>query len=183
VKKLEQSNIAGGNVKFCSCCRKNLTAPQQVKYIITIVIFAVQLLNHVRLFAVLWKHTRLPCPSPSSWVCSTSCPLSLWCHLTISSSIAPFSSCLQSFPASGSFPVSRLFASGGQSIGASASASVLSMNIQSWFPLGFTDLISLVSKGLSRVFSNTTVQKHQFFGTQPSLWSNSHICTWLLEKP
>ena len=95
----------------------------------------------------------------------------------------PPSSPLPSFPISGSFPVSRLFTSGGQSIGASASASVLPMNIQDWFPLGWTDWISFQSKGLSRVFSNTTVQKHQFFGTQPSLWSNSHICTWLLEKP
>ena len=104
-----------------------------------------------------------------------------WCHPAISSSVLPFS-CLKSFPASGSFPMSQLFASGGQSIGVSASISVLPMNIQDWFPLGLTGWISLQSKGLSRVFSNTTVQKHQFFSTQPSLWSNSHICTWLLEK-
>ena len=97
--------------------------------------------------------------------------------------VIPFSSCLQSFPASGSFPMSQLFASGGQSIGTSASPSVFPMNIQDWFPLRLTGWISLLSKGLSRVFSNTTVQKHQFFSTQPSLWSNSHICTWLLEKP
>ena len=103
-----------------------------------------------------------------------SCPLSRWCHLTISSSVVPFSSCLQSFSASQSFPVSQLFASCGQSIGVSASALVLPMNIQDWFPSGFTYLI-LQSKGLSRVFSNTTVQKHQFFGTQPFLWSNSHM--------
>ena len=114
---------------------------------------------------------------------SNSCPLSQWCHPTISSSVVPFSSCLQSFPASGSFPMSQLFLSGGQSVGVSASASVLLMNIQEWFPLGWTDLISMQSKGLSRVFSNTTVQKHQFFGTQPSLWYNSHIHAWLLEKP
>ena len=95
----------------------------------------------------------------------------------------PLLSCLQSFPASGSFSVSQLFVSGGRSIGASALASVLPMNIQDWFPLGWTGLISLKSKGLSRVFSSTTVQKHQFFGAQPSLWSNSHIHTWLLEKP
>ena len=95
----------------------------------------------------------------------------------------PFSSCLQSFPASGSFPVSRIFESGGQSIGASASASVLPTNIQDWFPLEWTGLISLQSKGLSRIFSNTTVQKHQFFSAQLSLWSNSHIHIWLLEKP
>ena len=114
---------------------------------------------------------------------SNSCPSSRWCHPAISSSVIPFSSCLQSFPASGSFPMSQLFTSGGQSIGASASASVLPMNIHDWFPLGLTDLISLQSKGFSRVFCNTTVQKHQFFGTQLSLWSNSHICTRLLEKP
>ena len=107
-------------------------------------------------------------------VCSNSCPLSQWCYLTISSSVAPFSSCLLSFSASGSFPMSWLFPSGGQSIGTSASASILPMNIQSWFPLGLTGLISLQSKGFSRVFSNTTVRKHQFFSTQPSLWSNSH---------
>ena len=112
------------------------------------------------------QHARLPCPSPTLGACSNSCPLSWWCHLTISSSVIPFSSCLQSFSASGSFLRSQFFASGDQSIGASASASVLPMNIQDWFPLG---LISLQSKGLSRVFSNTTVQKHQFFSTQLSL--------------
>ena len=107
----------------------------------------------------LW-HARLPCQSPSSEVCSNSYPLNQWCHPTISSSVIPFFSCLQSFPASGSCPMSRLFTSGGQIIGASASASVLPMNIQGWFPLGLTGFISLLSKGLSRVFSNTTVQKH-----------------------
>ena len=128
-------------------------------------------------------HGRLPCPSPSPRACSNSCPLSRWCHPTVSSSVAPFS-CPQSLPASGRvFPVSWLFASGGQSIGASALASVLPMNIQGWFLLGCTGWISLQSKGLSRVFSNTTVQKHQFFDPQPSLWSSSHINTWLLEKP
>ena len=109
-------------------------------------------------------------------------PLSLWCHPTISSSVIPFSH-LQSFPASGPFPVSQFFTSGGQSIEASASASVLPMNIQDWLPLGLTGLISLQSKGLSRVFSSTTVWKHQLFGAQLSLWSNSHIHIWLLEKP
>ena len=104
-------------------------------------------------------------------------------HPTISSSVVPFSSCLQSFPASGSFLMSRLFTTGGQSIGASTSESVPTMNIQDWFPLGLTSLIALQPKGLSRVFSNTTVQKHHFLGAQPSLWSNSHIHTWLLEKP
>ena len=109
------------------------------------------------------------------------CPSSQWCHLIISSSVIPFSSCPQSFPASGSFPVGQFFTSDSQSLGASASASVLPVNIQHWFPLRLTGLISLKSKGLSRVFSNTPVQKHQFFGT--FLMENSHIHTWLLEKP
>ena len=108
---------------------------------------------------------------------SIHCALCWRCYLTISSSATPFSFCLQSFSASGSFPISQLFTSGGQTIRTSASASVLPMNIQDWFPLGVTGLISLQSKGLSRVFSNTTVQKHQFFGAQPSSWSNSHIHT------
>ena len=128
------------------------------------------------------QHARLPCPSPTPGVFSNSCPLSQWCHPTISSSVFPLS-CLQSFPSSESFPMSQFFTSGGQSIGASASASVLPVNIQDWFPLGWTGWISLQSKGLSRVFSNTTVQKHQFFGAQLSLKSNSHIHIWLLEKP
>ena len=114
---------------------------------------------------------------------ANSCPSSRWCHPTVSSVVVLFSYCLQSFPVSGSLPVSRLFASGGQSIEALASASVLPMNIQDWFPLELAGLISLQSTGLSRVFSNTTAQKHQFFGAQPSLWSNSHIHTRLLEKP
>ena len=129
------------------------------------------------------QHARPPCLSSTSRACSNSCPLSQWCHPTTSSSITPFSSSLQSFPASGSFPVSWFFASGGQSIGASTSASVIPVNIWDWFPLGWTGWISLLSKGLSRVFSNTTVQKHQFFSVQLSFWSNSHIHTWLLEKP
>ena len=115
------------------------------------------------------QHARPPCPSPTPGVYSNSCPSCRWCHPTISSSVIPFSSRLQSFPASGSFPVSWFFSSGGQSIGVSASASVLPMNIQDWFPLGWTGWISLQSKGLSRVFSNTTVQEYQFFGTQLSL--------------
>ena len=129
------------------------------------------------------QHTRPPCPSPTPGVYSNSCPLSRWCHPTISSSVFPFSSCPQSFPASvfpfsscpqsfpasGSFQMSQFFASGGQSIGVSASTSVLPMNTQDWSPLGWTGCISLQSKGLSRVFSNTTVQKHQFFGSQLSL--------------
>ena len=129
------------------------------------------------------QHTRPPCPSPIPKVYSNSCPLSQWCQTTISSSVVPFSSCPQSFKASGSFPMSQFFVSGGQSFGVSASTSVLPMNIQDWFPLGWTGWISLQSTGLSRVFSNTTVQKHQFFCAQLSLESNSHIHTWLLEKP
>ena len=136
-------------------------------------LLVVQLLSCVSLQPHRLKHTRLPCPSLSNTVCSNSCPLSRWCHPTISSSVIPF--CLQSFPASGSFPVSQLFASGGQSIRALASA--LPMNIQGWFPLGLTGLISLQSKGLSRVFSSITIWRHRFFGAQPSLWSNSHICS------
>ena len=129
------------------------------------------------------QHARLPCPSLSPKVCSNSCPRSRWCHPTISSSVAPFFSCPQSFPSPGSFPVSQFFTSGGQNIEVSASVSILPMNIQDWFPLGLTGLISLQSKGLSGILSNATVQKHQFFSSQPSLWSNSHIHTWLLEKP
>ena len=127
--------------------------------------------------------TRIPCPPPTPRACSNSWQLSWWCHSTISSSVVLFSSCLQFFPASGSFPASQFFTSGGRNIAASVSASVLPMNIQDWFPLGLTGWISLQSKGLSRVFSNTTVQKHQFFGAQPSWWFSSHIHTWLLEKP
>ena len=129
------------------------------------------------------QYVRPPYPSPTPGVCSNSCPLSRWCRPTISSSVVPFSSCLQSFPASGFLPMSQFFASGGQSIRAYASLSVLPMNIQDWFPLRLTGLISLQSKGLSRVFFNTTVQKHQFLSTHLSLWSNSHIHIWLLEKP
>ena len=128
------------------------------------------------------QHARPPCPSPTAGVCPNPCPLSQWCHLTISTSVVPFSFCPQSFPASGSFKMSQLFKSGGQSIGVSASTSVLPVNTQDWFPLGWTGWISLQSKGLSRVFSNTIVQKHQFC-TQLSSQSNSHIHTWLLEKP
>ena len=129
------------------------------------------------------QHARLPCPSPTPRACWNSRPSSWWCHPTISSSIVPFSSCLQSFPASGSFPMSQFFASGGQSTGVSASASVLLVNNQDWFPLGLTGLISLQAKELSRIFSTTIVQKHQFFSPQLSLWSNNHIHIWLLKKP
>ena len=129
------------------------------------------------------QHTRPPGPSPTPRVYPNSSPLCQWCHPTISPSVVPFSSCPQSFPASGSFQISKLFASGGQSIGVSASTSVLPINIQDWFPLEWTGWISLQPKGLSTVFSNTTAQKHQFFGAQLSLQSNSHIHTWPLEKP
>ena len=140
-------------------------------------------MSHLTLRPNGLQHIRLPFPSLSPRVCSNSCPMSQWCHLTSSFSVAPFSYCPQSFPASGSFPMNWLFASGGQSFGASASAEVLPMNIQGWFPLGLIGLISLQSKGLSRVFSSTTIQKHQFFSSQPSLWYSSHIHTWLLAKP
>ena len=123
------------------------------------------------------QHARLPCPSPTPGACSNSCPWSRWCPPTISYSVVPFSSCFQSFPVSGYLLRSKFFASDGQSIGVLTSSSVLPMNTQGWFPLGFTGLISLKSKGLSRVFSNTIVQKHQFFSAQLSLCSNSHIHT------
>ena len=147
-----------------------------------ILLFIVQLLSRVWLFVTPWT---VACQASLSFTISQSLlklmsidPVTPFNHLIL---CCPLLSCPQSFPASRSFPMSRLFTSGGQCIG--ASASVLPMNIQDWFPLGLTGLISLLSKGLSRVFSNTTVQKHQFFSAQPSLWFNSHICTWLLEKP
>ena len=121
------------------------------------------------------QHTRLPCPSPSPGACSNSCPLSQWCQPTISTFVISFSSCLLSFQAPGSFLVSWFFTSGDQSIGVSASASVIPLNTQDGSPLGWTGWILLQSKGLSRVFSNTTVQKHQFFGSQATWWSNSHF--------
>ena len=129
------------------------------------------------------QHAKLPCPSPTAGVYPNPCPSNRWCRRASSSSVVPISSCPQSFPASGSFQMSQLFAWGGQSIGASASTLVLPMNTQDWSPLGWNGWISLQSKGLSRVFFNTTVQKHQFFGAQLSSPSISHIHTWLLEKP
>ena len=145
------------------------------------------LFSHSVMSDFLWhhglQHAKFPYPAPTLRACSNSCLLSRWCHPIISSSVVPFSSCLQSFPASGSFLMSQFFASGGESIGVSASSWVFAMNIQDWFPLGLTGFISLQAKGLSKVFSNTTVQKHQFCGAQLSLWSNSHIHTRLLEKP
>ena len=148
-------------------------------------LFAVQF-SHSVMSNSLWthelQHTRPSYPSPTPGVYTDPCPLSRWCHPTISSSVVPFSSCPQYFPAWGLFQW-VLFAQGGQSIGVSASASVLPMNTQDWSPLGWTGWISLQSTGLSRVFSNTTAQKHQFFGTQLSKQSKSHIHTWPLEKP
>ena len=144
-----------------------------------ILVVVVQLLSHMQPGALF--HSRLLCPLLSPGVCSNSCPLSQQGSLTISSSVTLFSFCLQSFPASESFLMSQLFTSGGQSIGAPASA--LPMSIQGWFPLGLTGLIFLQSKGRSRVFYSTTIWKHQFFGAQLSLWTNSHICIWLLGKP
>ena len=145
---------------------------------------SVYLLSLVQLFVTPWTAACHASLSITNSRCPPNpCPLCRWCHPTISSSVVPFSSCPQSFPASGSFQMSQLSASGSQSIGVSASASVLPMNVQNWFPLGWTGWISLQSKGLSRVFSNTTVQKQQFFGTQLSSQSNSHIHTWPLEKP
>ena len=129
------------------------------------------------------QHARPPCPSPTPGVHLDSRPSNQWCHPAISSSVVPFFYCPQSLPTSESFPMSQLFAWGGQSSGVSALASVLPKNIQDWFPLGWTGWVSLQSKGLPRVFSNTTVQKHQFFSAQLSSQSNSHIHTWPLEKP
>ena len=156
-----------------------------------VVLYVVYMFNSVQfsrsvMSYSLWlhwlQHTRPPCPSPTPGVYLNSCPLSQWCHPTISFSVIPFSSHLQSFPTSGSFQTSQLFRSGGQSIGVSASVSVLPVNTQDWFPLGWTGWISLQSKGFSRVFCNTTVQKHKFFGAQLSSQSNSHIRTWPLEN-
>ena len=141
------------------------------------VVLVVLMLSHVQLFVILWmQYARYPCRSVSPRFCWNPCPLSWWCYPTISSSVALFS-CSQSFPTQRSFPLSQHFPSGGQCTGASASAAVLPMNIQGWFPIGLTALISLQSKGLSRVLPTTTIQKEQFFSTQPSLWSNCHICT------
>ena len=157
------------------------------KYFTTFVSFSSVQFSHSVLSGSLRshesQHARPPCPSPSPGVHSDSRPPRQWCHPAISSSVVPFSSCPQSLPASESFPMSQLFAWGGQSIGVSALASVLPVNTQDWSPLGWPGLISLQSKGLSRVFSNTTIQKHQFFSAQLSSQSNSHIHTWPLEKP
>ena len=164
----------------------NTTVQNMYYLIINMAISSVQF-SHSVVSDSLWphglQHTRLPGPSPAPRACSNLCPSNQWCHPAISSSVVLFSFCPQCLRASGSFPMSQLFAWGGQSIGVSASASVLPMNTQDWSPLGWTGWISWQSKGLSRVFSNTTVQKHQFFSTQLSLQSNSYIHTWPLEKP
>ena len=148
---------------------------------------SVQFISVAQSCLTLWphelQHARPPCPSPTPGVYSNPCPLRRWCYPTISFSVIHFSSCPQSVPASGSFPMSQLLAWGGQSTVVSASASVLPMNTQDWLPLGWTVWISLQSKGLSRVFSNIIVQKHQFFGAQLSSQPSSHIRTWPREKP
>ena len=172
---------------ICSLCKNSIMNMRlyPAMFILLHTHLSIQLSSSV-VCKFLWlhglQHSKLLCSSLTPRTCSHSCPLSRSGHPTISSSFVPFSSCLQSFPASGSFLRNQFFTSGGQSIAVSASASVLPMNIQDWFPLGCTGWISLQSKGLSRVFSNTIVQKHQFFGTQLSLWSKFHIHTLLLEK-
>ena len=157
---------------------------RSVQGVVTFPFSSVQSLSAVWLFMTPWITAhQASCSSPTPRVHPNPCPSSWWCHPAIPSSVVSFSSCPQSLPASGSFPMSQLFAWGGQSTEVAALASVLPRNTQDWSPLGWTGWISLQSKGLSRVFSNTTVQKHQFFGTQLSSQSNSHIHTWPLEKP
>ena len=169
--------LGGGNGNPVQCCCLNNPMDRWAWWVI---VHVVQSLSSVWIFATTWTTAhQVSCPSPSPRACSKSCPLSEWRYPTILSSVIPFSSHLQSLPASGSFLMSQLAPS---SIGASASASVLPMNIQELFPLGLTGWISFNSMGLSRVFSNITVWKYQFFSAQPSLWSNSHIHTWLREK-
>ena len=181
------SCIGGQSLYQCAIWEVPCLAPASLNILSHSSLHSIQFSPVVQLCLTLrphgLQHARLPCPSPTLGVYSNSCPSSWWCHPTITSSVVPFSSLLQSFPASGSFPISEFLTSGGQSIGVSASTSVLPMNTQDWLPLGLTGLISLQSKGLLRVFSNTIVQKHQFFCAQLSLQSNSHIHTRLLEKP
>ena len=173
-----------GRINTCICMAESLRCSPETITTLLIVYQSVQFSCSVVFDSLRpheLQHARPPCPTPR--VHSDSCPLSQWCHPTISCPVVPFSSCPQSLPASGCFPMSQLFTWGGQSIGVSVSASVLPMNTQDWYPLGWTGWITLQSKGLSRVFSNTTVQKHQFFSAQLSSQSNSHIHTWPLEKP
>ena len=172
--------------KFCFCSRDLENSVNNKHEICFFYCFSSVQFSHSVVSTSLWphesQHARLPCPSPTPRVHPNSCALSQWCHPAISFSVVPFS-CPQSLPASESFPMSQLFTWGGQSTGVSALASILPMNIQDWSPLGWTSWISLQSKGLSRVFSNTTVQRHQFFGAQLFSQTNSHIHTWPQEKP
>ena len=182
VEKWKPLCMVAGNVNDAAAVKSNSMLLKKLnRELLPLLLF-----SHSVMSNSLWPHglqyARLPCPSPAPGVCSDSCPLSRWCHPTISTSVIP-SSCLQSFPASGSFPMTWLFASSGQSIGASASASVLLMNVQGWFPLGLTGLIFLLSRGLSKIFSSIIVRRHQFFSAQPFLLSSYHIHTWLLKKP
>ena len=176
-----------GQVNFCLPQFSHMQNEDTSSYFIQLSEFCSVQLSRSVVSNSLWphglQHARPPWPPPSLGACSNSCPSSWWCHPTISSSVVPFFSCLQSFPASGSFQMSQFFTSGGQSIGVLVSASVLPMNIQDWFPLGWTGWISLQSNRLSKVFFHTTVQKHQFFSAQLSLQPNTHIHTWLLKKP
>ena len=168
---------AGCPIQSLSC--RVIKAPRQNKF--SSVRFSRSVVSNSLKYHGL-QHTRPPCSSPTPGVFSNSCPFNRWCHPTISSSVIPFPSCLQSFPASGSFQMSQFFTLDGQSTGVSAATSTLPKNIQDLFPLGWTGWISLQSKGLSRVFSNNAVQKHQFFGAQLSFWSNSHIYSRLWEN-
>ena len=174
--------LFSSNYYFLLCSQvPNVLMLQFLSFILSSIQFSYSVVSNS-----LWLHepqqTRPPCQSPTPGVYSNSCPSSQWCHSAISSFVVPFSSCPQYFPASGSFPMNQLFAWSGQSIRVSASTSV-PVNTQDWSPLGWTGWISLQSKGLSRVFSNTTVQKHQFFSARLSSQSNSHIHAWPLEKP
>ena len=157
--------------------------PIILRYFSSVQFTSLQSLSHIWLFATTWIPARQASLSPTPRIYTNSSPSSGWCHSAISSSVAPFSSCPQSLPASESFPMNQLFPWGGQSIGVSALASLLPMNTQDCSPFEWTGWTTLQSKGLSRVFYNTTVQKHQFFGAQPSSQSNSHIHTWPQEKP
>ena len=185
IMKVDKSKYLQGGLASLRPRRANRVST--VSQVVRLVRFSSVQFSHSVVSDSLWphesQHTRPPCPSPTPGVHSDSCPSSQWCHPAISSSVVPFSSCPQSLPESESFTMSQLFTWDGQTTGVSALSSFLPKNTQGWSPLEWTDWISLPSKGLSRVFSNTAVQKHQFFGTRPSSQSNSHIHTWPLEKP